>query len=114
MHRRGRLRHRPGAAQHVGKGELRRGDGVARWRVHDDDPSFGGRLDVDVVDAHARPPDHLKLGRRGNDFSRDLGLAAHGDGLHVPDQLPELLHGGTVGLNHLEVRLAAQELQYLW
>ena len=57
---------------------------VGLRRIRDDDAAFGRRVDVDVVDAHARASDHLErigalddfAARRGNDLTADETAAA--------------------------------------
>ena len=49
--------------QHQRQRVLRHRDGVSARRVHHRDAALGGGLEVDVVHAHARAPDHAQLGR---------------------------------------------------
>ena len=46
-----------------GDGQLGRGDRVAAGGVEDDDAAFGGRVEVDVVDAGSSPADDSESGR---------------------------------------------------
>jgi len=98
----------PRAAKDLGKGQLGRRDGVARGRVHHDHATFGGSIDIDVVDAHAGPADDLEERRGGEHRSGDLGLGAHRDRVHVFDEFQNLLRRGAVGLNDFQTRLRAQ------
>ena len=50
---------------------------VPRRRVDDDDTSLCRCIEIDVVDADARAPDHLERPRRRDDLPRDLRLAAN-------------------------------------
>ena len=102
------LGHRTGAAQDVGKRQLGRGDGVARGRVHHDHATLGGRIDIDIIDAHARPTDNLEQRRRGKNRRGDLGLRTHGDRVDVFDEFQNLLRRGAVGLGDFQARLRAQ------
>ena len=45
--------------QHHGDGVLRRGNGIGRRRVDDQDPLPGSRLQVDIVGSHTGPPNDL-------------------------------------------------------
>ena len=107
-HRSGRLGHRPGAAKNMGKGQFSRGDRVARRGVHDDDPAFGGGVDIHVVHPHPRPAHHLEVGRGGEDLGGDLGLRAHRDGLDVLHQFEQLRRRRAIGLDHGEFGLLAE------
>ena len=82
-----RLRH------HQGDGVLGRRQGVGPGGVADDDAPAGGRRDVDVVDAGAGAAHHLEPVRAGDQLGRDLGRAAHHQGVVVADALGELLRG---------------------
>ncbi|MBA7675758.1 hypothetical protein ES703_83995 [subsurface metagenome] len=61
------------------------GDGVAGGGVDHDDAVLGGFVDSDVVHADAGAGDDLQLFAGPNDISRDLGLAAHNEGVVVAD-----------------------------
>ena len=50
---------------------------VRVYSLEDDDPSRGGRLQVDVVDAGAGTADDLEVGGGGHDLGRHLGVRAH-------------------------------------
>ena len=83
-HSHGAPDHRSGAAEHMGKSQFSRRDGVSARRVHHDHARLRGRLDVDVVHAHARSAHHLQLLRHGQYLGRHLGFAPHdyGGGVH--------------------------------
>ena len=55
---------------------LRGGDDVGGGGVHDQYATAGGRLHVNVVDAHAGPADDAELLAGLDDLGGDLGAAA--------------------------------------
>ena len=63
-HRRVPGRDPPGEPVQERQRVLGRGDRVAGRRVDDDDPGPGRGVEVDVVDAHAGPPDDERAGAR--------------------------------------------------
>ena len=65
-------------------------DGVATGRVHDDDAALGGGLEVDVVHPCAGTGHDLEAAGVGERIGRDLGLAAHDQGLVAGERLTEL------------------------
>jgi hypothetical protein len=89
--------HRAIAARHVAREreherdrELGGGGRIAGGSVHHDHSARGGRIDVDVVHAHAGATDHLQARRRVEDRARHLGGRAHDECLHVVDARDEL------------------------
>ena len=93
----------------MGERQLRRGNGVARRRVHHHHAAFGCGLDVDVVDANARAPNHPQLRRCNDDLRGDFRIAADGNGMDILDQPEELLLWRAIGFHHFETRLVAKE-----
>ena len=73
--------------------------------VRHDDAAPGGRVDVDVVDAHAGAPDHLQPGRALDQVGRQLGRGADDDRVVVADPLGEI-----AVLVDVDVVALAQEL----
>ena len=71
------LREVPGQREQQGEGVLRRGEGVAVRRVHDDNPFPCCSLHIDVIDADSCPADELQLGGLVEESRRHLGLAPH-------------------------------------
>src|SRR5207249_4101756 len=69
---------------------LGRGDDRRFGRVRDDDSAARRGLDVDVVDAHSRPPDHFQLRRSVDQVSVQLGRRADHDRVVVADPLREI------------------------
>ena len=67
------------------EGQLGGGEGVAAGRVHHDDPALRGRLDIDVVHAHAGAADDFELTRGLEHLLGDLGFRAHHDGIDLGD-----------------------------
>ena len=61
------------------------GDGVAGRGVDHDDAVLGGFVDIYVIHADSGAGDDLQLFARLNDIGRDLGLAAHNQGVVVAD-----------------------------
>ena len=57
------------------------GDGVADGRVDYGDAGPGSGVQVDVVHPDAGASDHLEITPGGNDGLRDLGFAAHHQGV---------------------------------
>ena len=60
--------------------------------VRDDDAPPGRRLDVDVVDADARTPDHLQIRGPLDQVGRELRRRANHDGVVALDDLLEGRH----------------------
>jgi len=87
---------------HQRQGVLGGGDVVALGRVHHHDAPGGGRGDVDVVDADARPADHLQLLGPGDHVRRDLGAAADHQALDVGDEFEQFVGADPGALDHLE------------
>ena len=52
--------------QHECKGVLRNGHRVAARSIHDHDAVLGSRIEIDVIDAHARASDDPQLGSLGH------------------------------------------------
>ena len=72
---------------------LRRGDDVPGRSVDDEDAALGGGLDVHVVEADARAPDHAQLLPRGEELAVHLRRGPHDEGVIVPDRREESLAG---------------------
>ena len=86
---------------------LGRRDHVRLRRVGDDDPPFGGRLDVDVVHAHARAPDHAQVAGAVDQLGGHLRGRADQDAVVGADALGQLLLGPVD--SHLDVEVLAQQ-----
>ena len=72
---------------------LRRRDGVPGWRVDDGDSGARCRVQVDVVDAHARPADDLQP-RAGRDHRGvHVDAATHDQGVVAADDVAQLVPG---------------------
>ena len=82
-----------GLGQQEGHRVLRRREHVRLRRVDHHHAPAGGRLDVDVVEADARPAHHHQLGRGVQDVGRDLRGRADDEGVRVLDRLEQLLRG---------------------
>ena len=93
----------PGEAQDVPDRELGGRDDVRGRRVHDHHARRRGRLDVDVVEPHARACDHLELRRGGDRLGVDLRRGAHEDRVRVGDRLEQRGPVGAVDVADLEV-----------
>src|SRR5581483_6699370 len=68
---------------------LGRGDDRRFRRIGDDDPAPRRRLDVDIVDADARAPDHLEVRRECEHVGGQLRRRADDDRVVTPDDLLE-------------------------
>ena len=79
-----------GDREQQGEGQLGGGHEVAHRRVHDDHAAARGRVEVHVVDAHARPADDLQVLRRVQHLGRDLAAAADQDRVVGRDDLGQL------------------------
>ena len=66
----------PGQGEHHGHGVLSSRDDVGRRGVHDQYAAASGRLDINVVDAHARPADHFQVLPGLHHVGGDLGARA--------------------------------------
>ena len=80
---------------------LRGGDDRRLGRVRDDDPTARRGVDVDVVDAHARAPDHLQPLRALDQVGGQLRRGADDDRVVAADDLLERALGVDV---HVEAR----------
>ena len=83
--RRVRLRDVPRQREQQRDRVLRRGDDRRLGRVRDDDPAPRGRVDVDVVHAHARASDHLQALRLVDQLLRQLRRRADDDAVVSAD-----------------------------
>ncbi len=92
-----------GRGEHQRDGELGGGDDVGGRRVDDHDPALGGRLHVDVVEAHTGAGDDLQPLRGGQRLRVDLGGGAHQDRVDVGDGGQQLGAVGAVAVPDLEV-----------
>ena len=72
---------------------LRGRDGVAGRRVDDGDAGAGRRVEIDVVDADARPADDLQPRSRRDRLRVDLDLAADDERVIVGQRGEKLLAG---------------------
>lgn len=86
------------------------GDGVGGGRVHHKATELGGRLQVDIVDPHPSPADHLEppLGRLEH-LPRHLRPAPNHQRVHQRDLGTQLLRRQVVRALHL--REAAEQLE---
>jgi hypothetical protein len=92
-----------GEAQDVPDRELGRRDDVRGRCIHDHDAGRRGRLDVDVVEADARPSDDLEL-RCGRDrLGVDLRRRSHEDRVRVGEAGEQRGPVGPVDVADLEV-----------
>jgi hypothetical protein len=103
-----RLRDVPREGDEQADGVLGRRDDVRLRGVRDDDAPPGRRIDVDVVDADSRAPDHLQRVRGRNQVGCQLRGGADDDRVVVADPLEQV----AVGPVHAEVdvEVLAQEL----
>src|SRR5262249_37644273 len=84
---------------------LGRRDDVRLGSVGDDDPAPRRRLDVDVVHAHARAPDHLELVPGLDEVGSELCRRPDDDAVVAPDDLREV-----AGRVDVDVETGPQEL----
>ena len=77
--------------QQQGDGVFGSGERVGPGRVADDDAAARGGRHVDVVDAGARPTDHLQVGRRVDELGVDLRGAADDDRIEPGDLRQQLV-----------------------
>ena len=89
------------------------GDVGSAGRVHDHDALLGGGIDVDVVDADARPADHAQRVRPREHVGGDLGAAADDEGVEAAHRVPQLRRRETGARLDLELRLLAEPRQPL-
>ena len=80
-----RLRNVPREREQQRDGVLGSGDHRGLRRVRDDDPAPRGRVDVYVVDPHARPADHLQPLRLLDQLLRQLRRRADDDAVVPAD-----------------------------
>ena len=100
----------PGQGHHHGDGVLRRADGVASRRVHDQDAAPGGGGHVDVVDADARPHHDSQFAGILQHSGGDLCIAADHHPIGRLDRLDQGVPFQSVALVQLEACLA-QEIE---
>ena len=96
-----RLRDVPRERDEQADGVLGGGDDRGLRRVRHDDPAPRRRVDVDVVDAHARAPDHLQPLGALDQVGGQLGRRADDDRVVAADDLLERALGVDV---HVEAR----------
>ena len=84
-----RLRDVPRERDEQPDGVLRRRDDCRLGRIRDDDPAARRGVDVDVVDPHSRPSDHLQPVGPLEDLGGQLRRGADDDRVVVPDPLLE-------------------------
>ena len=82
----------------------RRDDGRLR-RVRDHDPAARGRVEIDVVDPHPGPADHLELRRFLDQAGVEVRAAADDDRVVVADP-----RGEVAVRVHVDVEALAQEV----
>jgi hypothetical protein len=80
---------------------LRRRDDGGLGRVRDDDSAPGGRVEIDVVDPHACPPDHLELRRLLDQAGVEVRATADDDRVVVADPVDE------VAVRHVDIDVEA-------
>ena len=85
---------------------------VGRGRVAHDNARLGRRLDVDVVDGHARAADDLEVARRLDDVPVDLGGRAHDQRIVRRYGFDELF-GSQIELHVDKISALAEALQAL-
>ena len=74
-----------------GNGVLGGGDGIALGGVDDDDATFGGSIEVDIVDADTGAADDLEIRCSLDDLAGDAAGTADNDGLVGADRSPQLI-----------------------
>ena len=84
-----RLRDVPRECDEQPHGVLRRRDDCRLGGIRDDDPAARRGVDVDVVDPHSRPSDHLQPVGPLEDLGGQLRRGADDDRVVVPDPLLE-------------------------
>ena len=94
--------------QHESEGVLGDGNRIAAGSIHDHDAALGGRIEIDVVDAHAGASDHAQFGRLVHHGRVDEGRRPHHDCIRIGQFFGERL---LVGLNHNPVRVLGKDLQ---
>ena len=94
----------PGQAEQQTECVLRGGDGVPGWCVDDGDPGPGRRLEIDVVDTHARAPDDDQSSPRFDEARIDLHLAPNDERLVLRYRAAQLVAGQSRSLVDLVLR----------
>ena len=92
---------------------LRRGDIVALRRIEDCDPTLRRSGDVDVVDADARPADHLQALRPFDDLGGDLRAAANDQAFDVRDAGQQVARADSRAIKHLDPLGMPKDLESL-
>ena len=91
LHARIGLGNKAGGREHQREGVLRGRDRIAAGGIHDDDAVFGGRIDVDIVDADACTADDLEILGGFKDGRGHLGLATDHQSVELGNDLDQLL-----------------------
>ena len=85
--------------QDHGERQFRRGDRVARGRVHHHDAALGGGFNIHIVHAHAGASDDAELGRGFEHVARHLGFGANDHRHRVGHDGQQFGFGQTLGQN---------------
>ena len=73
----------PGEREYHGDRMFGGGDGIAKRRIHHDNPLRGGGGNIDIVDADPGAADHFQLGRPFEKFGGDLRRRANGKAIEL-------------------------------
>ena len=90
------------------------GNVVAAGRVHHDDPSFAGRIDVDIFEADPRAADDFQVLGRFDQFRRDFRPTADHPAVVVGADFLEFIRLEANPDIHLESARALEYFQTLW
>ncbi len=97
----------PRQREHHRDGVFGRGDRIAERRVHHHHALAAGVGDIDIVDADTGAANDLEIGRRIEDFGRDLGRAADGEAIVLADHRLEFI--GRHARFHVDIAAALFE-----
>ena len=67
------------------------GDGISAWGIHDDDATFGGGIDIDIIDSDACASDDFEMGSGVNDLGGGFGFAADDEAVKFADDGEEFI-----------------------
>ena len=113
LERGGRLRDITRQGEEQRDGVLGCGDVVPTRRIHDDDATPGGGLDIDVINADAGPTDHAQVWGCRNNLRRDSCPASNNQTLVRSDPLGKFRFGQARLDGTVDIRLGLQPLHPL-